>query len=885
MRGWIPALRLAWRDALRARGRSILVLVMIALPVLAVSAAAVVYATAQVDGIEGADRRMGAADARIRPVGGEIFQSPDPEEWGWGNDGSAAPGEPPTFDAVTDALGPDARSITLRQGYTEVPLGDKRIAVSASEVDLRDPLADGLFAVTAGRAPEADDEVVINDTLAERGFAIGDAITVGETELEVVGTGRDATRRDMGAIAALPGALGQEFAEYNADLDWLVESGDVSWSQVQTMNKVGLLVTSRAVLADPPPVHEIAADIGYDTGYDDYVAVVVLIVTMALLEVVLLAGPAFAVSARRQACTLALMAASGATPRQARRVILASGVVLGAAAAVVGAALGVLVGLALLPVAQRYNGQWFGPVDVQWWVVAVVAAFGLLSAVLAAVVPASIASRQDVVAVLSGRRGDRAPSPRTPVLGLVLLGVGIAISVFGSLGRGSGAGNLIALGAIVSVFGMILVVGLVVALVARFSRALPLVLRYAARDAARHRTRTVPAVAAVAATVAGVVALGIATSSDEAQSRATYAPQMPMGTGIVNLYSTSGLNGTSVPPTAEEWAEVEALVRSRIDDVEIVEGVQQEQSDGYLSVDFRAPGQGPGLLDGWGGRLSTGIVVANALPDFIDLDADQAAIADRALAAGSAVVFTSRPVDGDEVVVRTDQWDAIGETSDVHRYRWPAVFVQAQEGYPVAQAVASAALASELGRPIRMAGLFLAEPDQSPAFETDLLEALHGISENASVYVERGYRAPDEVIVIQLILAALGGVLMLGGTLTATFLALSDARPDLATLSAVGAAPRSRRGVAASYAVVVGFVGAVLGAVIGFIPGIAITRPLTYVPENYYGSSGPAGQASGPFLDIPWLLILGLVVVLPLVTAAIVGLTARSRLPLVGRLT
>ena len=68
---------------------------------------------------------------------------------------------------------------------------------------------------------------------------------------------------------------------------------------------------------------------------------------------------------------------------------------------------------------------------------------------------------------------------------------------------------------------------------------------------------------------------------------------------------------------------------------------------------------------------------------------------------------------------------------------------------------------------------------------------------------------------------------MLGGTLTATFLALSDARPDLATLAAVGAAPRTRRRVAAAYALVIGFVGAVLGAVVGFIPGVAISRPLT----------------------------------------------------------
>ena len=49
--GWRPALRIARRDALRHRGRSALVLVMISLPVLAVSAAAIVIKTSQVEGI------------------------------------------------------------------------------------------------------------------------------------------------------------------------------------------------------------------------------------------------------------------------------------------------------------------------------------------------------------------------------------------------------------------------------------------------------------------------------------------------------------------------------------------------------------------------------------------------------------------------------------------------------------------------------------------------------------------------------------------------------------------------------------------------------------------------------------------------------------------
>ncbi len=45
--GWAPALRVARREALRARGRSALVLAMIALPVLGVTAADVVIQTAR----------------------------------------------------------------------------------------------------------------------------------------------------------------------------------------------------------------------------------------------------------------------------------------------------------------------------------------------------------------------------------------------------------------------------------------------------------------------------------------------------------------------------------------------------------------------------------------------------------------------------------------------------------------------------------------------------------------------------------------------------------------------------------------------------------------------------------------------------------------------
>ena len=105
MRGWRPALLIAWRDALRHRGRSALVLVMISLPVLAVSAAAIVIKTSQVEGIEKADRVLGAADARIVTDGrGQVLQAADPSNGEWGSRGEADRDDLPTTEELGGEL-------------------------------------------------------------------------------------------------------------------------------------------------------------------------------------------------------------------------------------------------------------------------------------------------------------------------------------------------------------------------------------------------------------------------------------------------------------------------------------------------------------------------------------------------------------------------------------------------------------------------------------------------------------------------------------------------------------------------------------------------------------------------------------------------------------
>jgi putative ABC transport system permease protein len=866
--GWRLALRIARREALRAKARSLLALVMITLPVLGVVAADVLYRTQDVNTAEGLNRSLGIHGAALVRAPDPAFrleqQRPDPDA-GYLVGGKRL-AHPATMADVADILG-HRTMLPVADGQTVVDTDHGKTPAQASELDLADPLAAGLFRLDAGHWPRTTGEAVVNAYLAGRGPALGDAVVVTHTDgttatLRVVGIAESVTYRSTPVVAGLPGSLGLDTGEQS----WLVSGGPVGWSQVRALNRRGATVLSRAVVEHPPAVAQ--TDPASDRGQT--LTIVGLVVAMVLIEVVLLAGPSFAVGARRQQRALALLAAAGGTPRQARRVVLASGVVLGAVAAGVGVAGGIGLARLLQPVLQRHSDVWFGPFQVAPLDLLGVAAFGMASALLAAVVPAWVASRQDVVAVLAGRRGDARPSRRSPLIGLVLLGLGVALAAVGARGYGT---QSIALAAIVCVLGMVLLVPMVVAVVARLGRHLPLPLRFAVRDAARHRTRTVPAVAAVAATVAGVVALGISTSSDQRESRELYQPVVAMGDATVSPYVA--YEGAS--PT--DWASVRARVAQAGLHVVAVRGQAPDSDpDSYLSV--RAPGAGGEQLapdtyhDAFGSDV---LVSAGDLPAILDgVPGLDRAAAHAVLADGGAVVFaqTAGPA---RVVLTRERSDDQGEEVAPRQATVPALVMDTGEMTVPARAVLSPAAARAVGIRVGEIGLYLPHPRLSVDEQRDLDESLQAVG--ATVYVERGYQPDPATRLVRIILFLLAAVLMLGGTLTATFLALADARPDLATLSAIGAAPRTRRAIAAAYALAVGLVGAVLGAAVGFVPGIAISYPLTRTACGV-----DACQGAKTFIDVPWLTIIGLVIALPLVVAAVVGLVARSRLPLTARL-
>ena len=861
--GWRLALRLAWREAWRSKARSVLVLVMVTFPVVAVIAADVAQATQSVSSAEGLDRRIGSAEAQVTaiPHVRKVYQLPDPDEafGSVGSDESQPIASPATIDEI---LGGSRPTLEFQDREAVVRTDAGVLRVDATGVDMSSPLAQGLFRLESGHFPRTADEVAVNHALADEGFGVGDRLALANgTSATVVGiaesTGARTTPVLLGVPAYFPGA-GHEGVR-----SWLVGGAPITWDQVRALNAMGVVVLSRQVVEHPPPSDQISPQVRYAASSDRSAVytVLVLVGVMALIEVVLLAGPAFAVGARRQSRALALIAANGGTPSQSRRVILGTAVVIGAVATVVGIVLGIALGRGLVPVLQSMADTWFGPFQVRWDHVLGIAAFGLLSSFLAAVVPAWIASRQDVVAVLAGRRGDRAASRRSPIIGLVLTAAGIVVAVLGSR-QGSGQ-TMIAGAAVLSIFGMIFLVPVVVLGVARLGRRFPLPLRYAVRDAARHRTRTVPAVAAVAATVAGVVALSIANTSDQAQAKADYVEEVPVGTGVVTDYARR----PGFLDSARTALEAAGLDSSTVNGV---------------SGHGRDPGvRGPArrIYGSSTSTLGTQTVVADRLPAVLpeEISATERAAADAALAKGGVVLFAQRhsALDTATLVVRPP---GAGAGSTHRRVTLPAYVVDTGKGYGPASMVLAPSTAQRLDLTVEPVALVFDASGADPTTIDQVRQAIGALDpRNGYVYVESGYQVSNAEKVVLWILFGLAGVLMLGGTLTATFLALSDARPDLATLSAVGASPRMRRAVAASYAVAVGIVGAALGAAVGLVPGIAVSYPLTR-PYNV-GDPGPSH-----YLVIPWLEIGGLVLLLPLVTALVVGLLARSRLPLVARL-
>ena len=317
------------------------------------------------------------------------------------------------------------------------------------------------------------------------------------------------------------------------------------------LNDYGLRVTSRQVLLDPPAVDQLPAEL-QELASGDAGQVNLMVgmgAAMLLIVTALLVGPAFAVSATRQRRTLALAASNGASTPVLRRTVLAQALVLGGTSALVGTVLGVaLTPVVLAPVPQRRRlqpdrarstsagGCWPASRCAPWG-----ARWSRPSR------PARRLGRLDIVGVMRGQSVSPRPSLFILAAGVVLTLLG-AFAVLGSTGAGglpsvtellgmeTGGEFAVTIGAVVLILGTLFLVPVILAGVGRLGGHLPTTLRMAARDLARHRSRSAPSVAAVLAAVAGLTFGLTGLASDTEQNRRDYQPQALPGEAVINLW-------------------------------------------------------------------------------------------------------------------------------------------------------------------------------------------------------------------------------------------------------------------------------------------------------------------------------------------------------------
>ncbi|WP_431680334.1 FtsX-like permease family protein [Kitasatospora sp. KL5] len=941
-RAWRVALRIARRDALRAKGRSALVLAMIALPVLGVAGADVMYRSGELEPREQAVRLMGSTDALLTSYGRgtTVLQPPNAEQGGWGV--PVEQGKQPTAEQVRSAKTDPAVLVRelLPAGtvLVPVPTGERasattkegRLGVDTTEADLADPVWRGRLNIVDGRTPSAPHEIAATRYFLDKsGLHLGDRTVL---------HGLDSTPFTITAVAEYPGELravtlvgrpGELVAplraannskedRYGGD-KWLVrlpQGAVLDWPKVLELNKYGFGLTSRTVLMDPPPRSAVPyyADMDrYGGGGIDSVALVVLgtVVGMALLEIVLLAGPAFAVGARRSRRQLGLLAAGGGDRSHVRAVVLGGGVVLGLAGAVVGVVLAVVLVAVLRPLAEQAAGERFGHLDLQPLDLLCIALIGLVTGLLAAVVPAFQAARTDVVEALTGRGSLRPPSRRLAVVGLVAVGAGAALALLGTFTGDAGRTLGVLGGSALAELGMIACTPMLVGLFGRLGRHLPLSPRLALRDAVRHRGRTAPAVAAVMAAVAGSVAVGIYTTSSDREQRLNYHAEMPAG--AVRLSADQGPQANpadlsalraaverSVPdlgPRADLMTTAYGKDCARISCGWVEVGVPKERRCPTNDPDVDAAAMGGAEIrrinrtdprcaeDVIYGSVA-GYVPAGDATVLRNLFGVNDPAAEQALAAGKAVVFDPKYVKDGKITL--DLTVAEPETTEdinaarpskpvVHHTTVDAVVVKAE--VVAAQALVSPETAGRLGLSTRPAGsVWRPAAAPSDGAEQKASAAVGKLDDNAGVQVERGYRS-DQTLV-GLALTGFAGLVALGAAGIATGLAAADSQRDLATLAAVGATGGIRRRLSGFQCGVIAAMGTVLGTVCGVIPAVALRK---MEAAAVYDSSYTMVRPAETIIAFPWTDLAVTLVGLPLVAVLLAMLFTRSRLMLTRR--
>ncbi|HEX2699250.1 MAG TPA: FtsX-like permease family protein [Acidimicrobiales bacterium] len=405
-------------------------------------------------------------------------------------------GDAPSM-ARLDAATPGSAQATIadarrRWGSVEV-IAHTSMAVPGSVVPLevrrQDPAGSfgrPLLSLRSGRYPAAPNEVALTDGAAELlSVGIGGRVVLGDVQRTVVGRVEN------------PSDLRGDFALLSPDEGAPADSWTLLFD------------------ADRRPVSAVREDgtrggpnIGImqrgDAGPVGALLLVAMTVSMALVG--LIAASAFIVVAHRRQRQLGMLAALGAAGRHLRLVMLVNGALVGAVAATIGSALGMLGWVLAAPAAERAANHRLDRLDLPWSLIVAGGLLAVAAGAAAAWWPARSVARLPVMTALSGRPSQPLPVHRSLAAALVLLSLGMG-GIVAALPTPEHARPLLLVTGMVAVLiGVVLAAPAAIRAMAFPARRLPVAARLALRDLVRHQARAAAALASI------TLGLGIAVS-------------------------------------------------------------------------------------------------------------------------------------------------------------------------------------------------------------------------------------------------------------------------------------------------------------------------------------------------------------------------------------
>jgi len=638
-----------------------------------------------------------------------------------------------------------------------------------------------MLALVSGRYPVAATEVAMTPALAKTlGLRVGSAWPGPAGDRTVVG------------LVENPQNLLDVFA--------LVPPGTLTAPAQAT---VLLRATSQALASYSFPAGEQPRTPPANPGIDPTL-IVLSAAIFGLIFVGLVAVAGFSVMAQRRLRALGLLSSVGARDRHVRLALVANGGVVGLVAALAGGLLGVAAWLAYRPRLETVAHHRIAWNALPWWLVGAAMLLAVATTILAARRPARAAARASVVGALAERPTSPRTAHRSAIPGVLALAAGILmIFLSGGWGNGPNSNTALQLGGLLATSaGLLLVTPACVTVLSVLAGRTPVVTRLALRDLARYRARSGAALAAVSFAVFLAMVVSLLAGGRFADAVDYAGPNLPANELLLHPAGSAAQRGDgpgapahlSTPDNPAADRAAAAAVGQAVGTADILE---LRATDATLLQGFRGD---PGTI-----YLATPQLLRHYGIDPASVDA-------------RADLLTSRA--GLDKMTRLHVM--AGGPDNPADLQTPVVqrLAKLPTGASEPNLLITSKGLAELGFPDRPGGWLFTTPR---ALTASQINAARQVAAGATTSIETKSEAPslDQLRTW----STTAGVLLALAVLAMTVgLIRSESARDLVTLTAVGAARRTRRALTGITAGALGLMGALLGTAVAYLLTIALFR-------------------------------------------------------------